>query len=64
MLKTRRQYQVRADAFNMACIRLFGVGTSSMLSEKKKSLLVVMCKKRRVPVAWARLKDDRWVNKM
>ena len=53
-------------AFNMACIRLFeGVEyILPMLSEKKKSLLVVMCKEEESSsVAWARIKDDRWVNK-
>ncbi len=53
-------------AFNMACIRLFeGVEyILPMLSEKKQSLLVVMCKEEESSsVAWARVKDDRWVNK-
>lgn len=53
--------------FSMSCIRLFeGVEyILPMLNPKEKRLLVVMCKEEESSsVAWARIKDDRWVNKI
>ena len=53
--------------FSMSCIRLFeGVEyILPMLNPKERKLLVVMCKEEESSsVAWARIKDDRWVNKV
>ena len=53
--------------FSMSCIRLFeGVEyILPMLNPKEKRLLVVMCtEEESSSVAWARIKDDRWINKI